>query len=770
MANDKKKIPNKKSIASISSRTNQRKNTKEGRVKKSVSKKPSLKNSISKSKKLAEKLQKTKANCIRKSKSSSPTNEEPRICGNGKPMPSLADLEKMFEDSDNDEEPKVMTPTKPKPMETVNTSEMSSPIKAEELTSPRVIEKIANKMMEIITNLPDSTIQIDEGPPPPIVPPKKRKKPDVPYIVGCKDRPQVPYNPSVNFCKGDDYGIENNKGDDKDECPQKRAKRTKAVNLSKSRFNVKSDEIAAWLKDCDKAEQSDSSSDSNKTVEYAFSGRPQSFSPQPSTSRDDVTISQNDKKFNESLLSAASNNSSPNIEIDNNIQETILIGDEIDSTEVKIEKLPEASLNTKKDINEEPIVIDDEVCDNYRIRDIKKIETDDCLEIISDKQETHPRKKVDNSDIIDLDDYYKFKDTDFVCDIPEIIDIDDVIAENKAIIEKYSKVEKLNSVTNVDSNMISGLSNERNQPKATESEEIRNNTTINVNSVSDDIISARNTGTDGNPPNDIANQIQSIVTNYFNKQSHNTDSLLGMVMSKYGEMSYRLLNNLTSWLNSFSVPTTCTRNTDNIGNAHLAQASESLDNDVIVITDNSMPQQTNLHNTDLIYPTNSSSVNNRVSSTVQLPVRQVQLPRRRRRNRAQRPNLNRINSNHMQNANQFFSTGQEVPGFQNLLQVQSPDTTVAFQTVLHNMPQQTTVAVPPCPHPADPPVNSGSLKKSIGDCPICMDSLANNPVASTICGHVFCMGCIKASISSNGKKCPTCRKSLKGVGYHPLFL
>lgn len=60
--------------------------------------------------------------------------------------------------------------------------------------------------------------------------------------------------------------------------------------------------------------------------------------------------------------------------------------------------------------------------------------------------------------------------------------------------------------------------------------------------------------------------------------------------------------------------------------------------------------------------------------------------------------------------------------------------------------------------------------RSLGDCPICMESLCNSTVASTICGHVFCMKCIKAAIQASGKRCPTCRKMLKGNGFHQLFL
>ncbi|XP_063634392.1 uncharacterized protein LOC134805032 [Cydia splendana] len=60
--------------------------------------------------------------------------------------------------------------------------------------------------------------------------------------------------------------------------------------------------------------------------------------------------------------------------------------------------------------------------------------------------------------------------------------------------------------------------------------------------------------------------------------------------------------------------------------------------------------------------------------------------------------------------------------------------------------------------------------KRLGECPICLDNLQRGSIASTNCGHVFCLECIKQSLKSSGKRCPTCRKQLKGVGYHQVFL
>ncbi|XP_050348911.1 uncharacterized protein LOC126772524 [Nymphalis io] len=59
---------------------------------------------------------------------------------------------------------------------------------------------------------------------------------------------------------------------------------------------------------------------------------------------------------------------------------------------------------------------------------------------------------------------------------------------------------------------------------------------------------------------------------------------------------------------------------------------------------------------------------------------------------------------------------------------------------------------------------------NIGDCPICMEELGKAPVSSTKCGHIFCSNCLEQSLKFE-KRCPTCRKSLKGkLAYHALYL
>lgn len=67
------------------------------------------------------------------------------------------------------------------------------------------------------------------------------------------------------------------------------------------------------------------------------------------------------------------------------------------------------------------------------------------------------------------------------------------------------------------------------------------------------------------------------------------------------------------------------------------------------------------------------------------------------------------------------------------------------------------------------PIESGR-KKQFGGCPICWDELGKNPLASTKCGHVYCLKCLEDYLKLQ-KKCPICRQSLKrNSAYHPLYL
>lgn len=66
--------------------------------------------------------------------------------------------------------------------------------------------------------------------------------------------------------------------------------------------------------------------------------------------------------------------------------------------------------------------------------------------------------------------------------------------------------------------------------------------------------------------------------------------------------------------------------------------------------------------------------------------------------------------------------------------------------------------------------DKNKVSSKFGECAICWDELGINPLASTKCGHVYCLKCLEKSLQIE-KRCPTCRCSLKGkLAYHPLYL
>jgi hypothetical protein len=79
---------------------------------------------------------------------------------------------------------------------------------------------------------------------------------------------------------------------------------------------------------------------------------------------------------------------------------------------------------------------------------------------------------------------------------------------------------------------------------------------------------------------------------------------------------------------------------------------------------------------------------------------------------------------------------------------------------------------PPPPKPAEYPTPDSPLDASEDlsaklTCTICVEK--TNEPASTKCGHVFCLACIKRSIQLF-RQCPTCRKKLTARDVHRIYL
>lgn len=723
---------------------------------------------IAKSKQLASKLQKR----TRTTNTASATNKtsEPRICPNGKPLPSLAELERMYADSDGDDEPAVTIKTVPKRCRTptLNTATLTD----QKLVSPTILKQITSKVIDLISNLPDPITLDDDGPPPPVIPQKRPKKGDKPYIDGCKDRPQVPWNPkSVVGKSNDKYGIISCDLSDDEEnmCPKKRRKSSNIGNISKSIFNPQSDEIAEMLRENESRERvQNSSPDSNKTVPYEYNENsptrniPRSFSPLPSTSRDSETILKNDKLFNESF------------QFESDFNDTIN--------------------------NDVCIIVDDGIpARDTRVGETLDILDDDCCII----DESDIKKKREISPVKIEDEFYGTLDLtqNFDTDVCEVIDVDDVIAENTAFIKKYRKESNIDTVTCVDTNVSYIPKRERtsdqnvtpsehgctdnavildtthapcvdlpqinNQPDnqslhSSIQQANINNTQSNHqysvqqatnNAQSNQQFSVQQPNTNNAQSNQrfsieqantnntqrsqqfpetsntnqniasINNEIAEVVTNFFNRRDDTISASATVDLTS----SQSVINKISSWMSSIE---SYIRGKQNTEQTQGGLTASTLDPNVHnTCRCNIMSRTTCCHNKA---PIASNSMNDQVNV--------IYVPLQGRHQTSKRKNR------------YVISNVINLP----------PDVSSTNQVKQVTTVQQNSQA------PVQPMDEAPA--RSLGDCPICMDSLANNAVASTLCGHVFCMGCIKAAIKANGKKCPTCRKALKGVGYHQLFL
>ena len=47
-------------------------------------------------------------------------------------------------------------------------------------------------------------------------------------------------------------------------------------------------------------------------------------------------------------------------------------------------------------------------------------------------------------------------------------------------------------------------------------------------------------------------------------------------------------------------------------------------------------------------------------------------------------------------------------------------------------------------------------------CPLCLDAVAEQPVALRACGHIFCRGCLLTALAAD-RRCPTCRAGAGGA-------
>ena len=82
----------------------------------------------------------------------------------------------------------------------------------------------------------------------------------------------------------------------------------------------------------------------------------------------------------------------------------------------------------------------------------------------------------------------------------------------------------------------------------------------------------------------------------------------------------------------------------------------------------------------------------------------------------------------------------------------------------------------PAPSASQSGTSSPTKTSSKPSCSICLETFkdlkkAGEDIVSTTCGHVFCHTCLSSSLSTNGKKCPVCRKMLTSKNHwHKIFI
>ena len=747
MGNNKnKKVPKKRKATSTSS--DQKENV--PKTEKKRVNKPNPDDGIAMSKQLLSKKKNLRA---QRQSSSKPE----RTCRIGKPSPSLSELERKYADSDEDDETPKTPSKKPPP--------------SENNLSPATINKITERLLSSIQEqkLPDpsevmeATLLFREKspPPPPIIPPKKVKKSNIPYIVGCKDRPKVVKKGNTNFCKGDEeYGVEASSEDPEEQLPAKRAKRSKIPKYSKSIFNAHSDEIANRLGNDDAGEVSDASSDSNKTIEYepiiVQNSRPQSFSPLPSTSRDKETFQKNDELFNNSLQESQITKDifKKNDEQTDESLKEINTAKDLTATENGDTQMINTSTPIKKDddvqiidIPYETIVIDDiyerkagnekpsYTIDNSVIEIIEtpgsKVDKLEIMQIPNDEDcmivpNSGTKENQNNLDEpIVIDDEYSTIDIDFDSynsEPIEIIDVDDVIAENKSILEKWKNSQELNKINTI----VDVPTTYRNVAAVTTTV---TSTTVQTTSSQSTSLQAKYTPT---------TSLQACIESDTALQAHLTPSItLQANVPQRTTLQANVPQSTADATTSTANPVITNRNDARNSKRNDWQKKAAdisiaftriLDDFFANRRATSNPSSTSMN----IDRDTTRFVNTIVNSFPSSRAEKVSQPR-----------------------NNCVNVSANTP--QNWVSIPRIDLSKSSS----NSETNSTVIPPPSPIP----------QRNIGDCPICLDPLNScNGIASTICGHVFCLKCIQASIKSSGKKCPTCRKGLKGVGYHQLYL
>lgn len=323
-------------------------------------------------------------------------------------------------------------------------------------------------------------------------------------------------------------------------------------------------------------------------------------------------------------------------------------------------------------------------------------------------------KSIDN---MDLDTY-----TNESIEIIDI-DVDDVIAENKSILDKYkdNATKKINRINTVPTSYNNSNIQQKLLTQSNANDKVITINDSENNETSSPSNNQSNTRPQSTPQNQSARRTEPSCNNQI--QPSTSSSLLSR--------NRALTEILKDFFNINPPPRNITQGTiprsfsENLGDL-FARVVRSFENNAR----NREPSTSRPVNAPAVSTHTSPTVNNRGNETVRVNPSS---------------NTNRP-SNTTSTVNHASSTKSNVNP--------SSKTTSNVSRETNNEQQNSTPT------------------RNLGDCPICLDPLTSAGIASTICGHVFCLPCIQTAIKANGKKCPTCRKALKGAGggYHQLFL
>lgn len=589
------------------------------------------------------------------------------------------------------------------------------PVSISDIFSPNTVKQVRSSIHALFPNGPP--------PPKPVIRVKRPKKGD---IAGCAKRRRVTKNKSLRVFKEDTY-IDNK------ECPAKRTygKRKRCDNWSKSRFNPVSDEIAKRLKKDEKVDQrkypSEDTKNTDPCISKPYTPRSQAFSPLPSTSKDSETIMKNEKQFNESLRYK---NYDSFDDDDDDLPEIQWQSQSMSKT-----KRPESLLQS----------IGSEFVSN---------------EILSVKSEDLNNNN-DNT----------------------LVDLCEIQFEKYMPKKQYVIPESTNAATGNDPIIIDDIDYvkvvENSEPKRAH---VR---TREVIEIKDDYSSITYEDLHSVPkttePDDIDKVLKDL-ENYRQKHSIIISDIITIVD-----------------VNTSTSPKSHTES--------IPKRASAMDNQAVMI----VPTQEST-------TTFEARASTKPVEIVKIPDHVPGIPKPRNRAAPQAPtnevefvsetiledanNSTSCNDSERQSVMAEYFFGDLIRNHQDTDSQSEPDDNPVQELHSHfrflierhitssssrtksqkkkskkpKKPPQGSCTVnnensaPSTNVQAESPVNE---ERRLGNCPICMDNLGRASIASTTCGHVFCLGCIKTylrKLRNGNKKCPTCRKTLKGLGYHLVFL